>query len=118
MLFVDCLKTLAFVTLLKVMVSNFAIVCYREELLSIVRKHSHLLGQSALDEKDDGDDEVDMRFWREMLDMFFIRGISESKSHQDDDMIFFVRTIVCLVLLSFLLCALRSQDPSFPFCFF
>lgn len=65
----------------------------REELLSIVRKHSHLLGQSALDEKDDGDDEVDMRFWREMLDMFFIRGISESKSHQDDDMIFFVRTI-------------------------
>lgn len=63
----------------------------REELLSIVRKHSNLLGQSALDEKDDGDDEVDMRFWREMLDMFFIRGTSQSKSHQDDDMIFFVR---------------------------
>lgn len=63
----------------------------REELLSIVRKDCNLLGQSALDEKDDGDDEFDMRFWREMLDMFFIRGISQSKSLQDDDMIFFVR---------------------------
>jgi len=50
----------------------------REELLSIVRKDCNLLGQSALDEKDDGDDEFDMRFWREMLDMFFIRGISQS----------------------------------------
>ncbi|KAH9297372.1 hypothetical protein KI387_029054, partial [Taxus chinensis] len=58
----------------------------RDELLSIVRKHSTNLGQSESDEK-----VVDMRFWREMFDMFFIRGMSSSKSRQDDDMIFFVR---------------------------
>lgn len=58
----------------------------REELLSIVRKHSLNLGQSESD-----DTVVDMRFWREMFDMFFIRGLSQLKSHQDDDIIFFVR---------------------------
>eukprot|EP01018_Ginkgo_biloba_P039993 Gb_20533 [translate_table: standard] len=63
----------------------------RDELLSIVRKHSTLLGQSVVDEKDVGNDELDMRFWREMLNMFFIQGMSESKSRQDDDLIFFVR---------------------------
>eukprot|EP00249_Psilotum_nudum_P015837 c25545_g1_i1 orf=3-305(-) len=64
----------------------------RQELLSIVRKQSGMLRQSVRDGKDTGTDcQMDMHFWREMLDMFFVRGMAEVKASQDDDMVFFVR---------------------------
>ncbi|KAF3780920.1 hypothetical protein EJ110_NYTH38039 [Nymphaea thermarum] len=62
----------------------------RHELLTIVRKHSNLLGQTVVDEQDSSDPEMDERFWHEMLDMYFIRG-REPKGCHEDDLIFFVR---------------------------
>eukprot|EP00250_Pteridium_aquilinum_P014828 c22224_g1_i4 orf=274-1638(+) len=64
----------------------------RHELLSIVRKHSTFLKNSAISEKNEGsEDHLDMRFWRELADMFFVRGMISLKAPQDDDLVFFVR---------------------------
>ncbi|XP_031483775.1 uncharacterized protein LOC116253138 isoform X2 [Nymphaea colorata] len=62
----------------------------RHELLTIVRKHSNLLGQTVVDEQGSSDPEMDERFWHEMLDMYFIRG-REPKGCHEDDLIFFVK---------------------------
>ncbi|OVA01172.1 Protein of unknown function DUF2045 [Macleaya cordata] len=64
----------------------------RYELLNMVRKHSNLLGQTIVDEKDATDVEMDPRFWHDLLDVYFIHG-KESRSRQDDDLIFFVRKL-------------------------
>ncbi|CAL0305780.1 unnamed protein product [Lupinus luteus] len=62
----------------------------RYELLSMVKKHSNLIGKTVVEEQDASDVEMDMRFWRDVFDLYFVRG-KESRGHQDDDLVFFVR---------------------------
>ncbi|KAK9269817.1 hypothetical protein L1049_025390 [Liquidambar formosana] len=62
----------------------------RYELLSMVKKHSNLLGKTTIDEQDASDVEMDARFWHDVMDLYFIRG-RESRGRQEDDLIFFVR---------------------------
>ncbi|KAI8550110.1 hypothetical protein RHMOL_Rhmol06G0078900 [Rhododendron molle] len=62
----------------------------RYELLSMVKKHSKLLGKTLVDEDDASDVEMDLRFWHDVMDLYFIRG-RESRGRQDDDLVFFVR---------------------------
>ncbi|XP_010999903.1 PREDICTED: uncharacterized protein KIAA0930 homolog isoform X1 [Populus euphratica] len=64
----------------------------RFELLSMVKKHSKLLGKTTVEdeEEDAADVEMDSRFWHDVLDLYFIRG-KESRRKQDDDLVFFVR---------------------------
>nr|KJB63956.1 hypothetical protein B456_010G026900 [Gossypium raimondii] len=62
----------------------------RFELLSVVRKHSNLLGKTTVDEEDATDVEMDGKFWHDVFDLYFVRG-KESRGRQDDDLIFFVR---------------------------
>lgn len=65
----------------------------RTELLEIIRKHSWVLGQAAPSGGDQGGPEVpvDSWFWREVLDMFFVRGAADKKTPLDDDLLYFVR---------------------------
>ncbi|XP_073306586.1 uncharacterized protein [Primulina huaijiensis] len=62
----------------------------RDELLSMVRKHSKLIGKTVLDEEETSDVEMDSGFWRDVIDLYFVRG-RVSRGRQDDDLIFFVR---------------------------
>ncbi|THU50919.1 hypothetical protein C4D60_Mb06t25450 [Musa balbisiana] len=62
----------------------------RCELLSMVKKHSNLLGDSVHDEQDASDVVMDNEFWHEVLDLYFIRG-RVSKGREEDDLVFFVR---------------------------
>ncbi|KAF1893707.1 hypothetical protein Lal_00002222 [Lupinus albus] len=62
----------------------------RYELLSMVKKHSNLIGKTVVEEQDASDVEMDMRFWRDVFDLYFLRG-KESCGRQDDDLVFFVR---------------------------
>ncbi|KAL4285378.1 hypothetical protein GQ457_16G015500 [Hibiscus cannabinus] len=62
----------------------------RFELLSVVRKHSNLLGKTAVDQQDVSDLETNGKFWHDVFDLYFVRG-KESRGRQDDDLIFFVR---------------------------
>ncbi|KMT19076.1 hypothetical protein BVRB_1g014740 isoform B [Beta vulgaris subsp. vulgaris] len=62
----------------------------RYELLSLVKKHSSLLGKTVVDEEDASDVELDQAFWHDILNLYFVQG-KESKGRQDDDLIFFVR---------------------------
>ncbi|KAF7830521.1 KIAA0930-like isoform B [Senna tora] len=62
----------------------------RRELLSMVKKHSNLLGKTIVEESDAPDVEMDMRFWHDVFDLYFVRG-KESRGRQDDDLVFFVR---------------------------
>ncbi|KAL9238021.1 hypothetical protein vseg_012501 [Gypsophila vaccaria] len=62
----------------------------RRELLSMVKKHSNLLGKTIVDEQDASDVEMDQRFWHDVLNLYFIQG-KESRGRQDDDLVFFVR---------------------------
>ncbi|XP_028950417.1 uncharacterized protein LOC126604173 isoform X3 [Malus sylvestris] len=66
----------------------------RFELLSMVKKHSNLLGKTVIvaDEDDTSDVELDHRFWHDMLDLYFVRG-KDSRGRQDDDLVFFVRKL-------------------------
>ncbi|KAK9219498.1 hypothetical protein WN943_008143 [Citrus x changshan-huyou] len=64
----------------------------RSELLSMVKKHSNLLGKTLVEEQDAVDVEMDSRFWRDVFDLYFIRG-KESRGRQDDDLLFFVRKV-------------------------
>lgn len=66
----------------------------RSELLSMVKKHSNLLGKTLVEEQDAVDVEMDSRFWHDVFDLYFIRG-KESRGRQDDDLLFFVRKVVC-----------------------
>lgn len=65
----------------------------RYELLSMVKKHSNLLGKTIVEESDAPDVEMDMRFWHDVFDLYFVRG-KESRGRQDDDLVFFVRKMV------------------------
>ncbi|XWS25488.1 hypothetical protein CRYUN_Cryun27aG0072200 [Craigia yunnanensis] len=62
----------------------------RFELLSMVKKHSNLLGKTTVDEQDASDVEMDGQFWHDVFDLYFVRG-KESRGRQDDDLLFFVR---------------------------
>ncbi|KAK8625918.1 hypothetical protein V6N13_057073 [Hibiscus sabdariffa] len=62
----------------------------RFELLSVVRKHSNLLGKTTVDQQDVSDLETNGKFWHDVFDLYFVRG-KESRGRQDDDLIFFVR---------------------------
>ncbi|KAJ7958287.1 putative CW7 protein [Quillaja saponaria] len=64
----------------------------RYELLSMVKKHSNLLGKTVVDEQDASDVEMDSRFWHDVFDLYFVRG-KESRGRQDDDLVFFVRKL-------------------------
>ncbi|CAA6657689.1 unnamed protein product [Spirodela intermedia] len=50
----------------------------RYELLTMVKQHSKFLREGMIDEDDTSDVEMDVKFWYEMLDLYFIRG-RESK---------------------------------------
>ncbi|GAB2269581.1 hypothetical protein Dimus_004503 [Dionaea muscipula] len=62
----------------------------RFELLSMVKKHSNLLGKTIVDEQDSTDVEMDQGFWHDILNLYFICG-SGLRGQQDDDLVFFVR---------------------------
>ncbi|XP_021728461.1 uncharacterized protein LOC110695549 isoform X2 [Chenopodium quinoa] len=62
----------------------------RYELLSMVKKHSNLLGKTIVDEQDASDVELDQAFWHDILNFYFVQG-KQSRGRQDDDLIFFVR---------------------------
>lgn len=65
----------------------------RTELLSMVKKHSHLIGWTVVDAEDDASDVgMDDKFWHEMLDLFFVRG-RVSKRREEDDLVFFVNNM-------------------------
>ncbi|CAA3022906.1 Hypothetical predicted protein [Olea europaea subsp. europaea] len=61
----------------------------RYELLSMVSKHSRLLGKTLTDEDDVSDVEMDSQFWHDIIDLYFGHG-RESRGRQDDDLVFFV----------------------------
>ncbi|KZV54523.1 kinesin-related protein 11 [Dorcoceras hygrometricum] len=44
----------------------------RRELLSMVRKHSKLIGKTTLDEEEKSDVEMDPEFWRGIIDYFLV----------------------------------------------
>ena len=77
----------------------------RFELLSMVKKHSNLLGKTVIvaDEDDTSDVELDHRFWHDMLDLYFVRG-KDSRGRQDDDLVFFVRKLVPFYLYVSIFC--------------
>lgn len=61
----------------------------------MVKKHSSSLKNTAVDDEQDASDvEMDPSFWHDILDLYFICG-RESRGRQDDDLIFFVRKLVC-----------------------
>ncbi|XP_071923399.1 uncharacterized protein [Coffea arabica] len=62
----------------------------RFELLSMVRKHSKFLAKPSADEDDASDVEMDIHFWHDVLNVYFVSG-KESRGRQEDDMLFFVR---------------------------
>lgn len=62
----------------------------------MVKKHSNLLGKTIVEETDAPDVEMDMKFWHDVFDLYFVRG-KESRGRQDDDLVFFVRKMVCHV---------------------
>ncbi|KAK1366932.1 Cw7 protein [Heracleum sosnowskyi] len=62
----------------------------RYELLSMARKHSKLLKQIVADDQEPTDVEKDLGFWKDVMDLYFVRG-KDSKKRQDDDLLFFVR---------------------------
>lgn len=64
----------------------------RFELLSMVKKHSKLLGKTTVEEEDSSDVEMDPSFWHGVFDLYFVCG-REAKRRQDDDMLFFVRKL-------------------------
>ncbi|KAK7283229.1 hypothetical protein RIF29_12619 [Crotalaria pallida] len=64
----------------------------RYELLSMVKKHSNLIGKTVVEEQDASDVEMDMRFWRDVFDLYFVLS-KESRRRQDDDLVFFVRKL-------------------------
>ncbi|KAK8642651.1 hypothetical protein V6N13_011988 [Hibiscus sabdariffa] len=62
----------------------------RFDLLSMIIKHSNLLGKTVVEEEDAFDIEMDGHFWHDIFDLYFLRG-KESRRRQDDDLLFFVR---------------------------
>uniref|UniRef100_A0A0D9W2F8 Uncharacterized protein n=1 Tax=Leersia perrieri TaxID=77586 RepID=A0A0D9W2F8_9ORYZ len=65
----------------------------RIELLSMVKKHSHLIGGTVVGAEDIASDVgMDDKFWHEMLDLFFVRG-RVSKRREEDDLVFFVNNM-------------------------
>lgn len=65
----------------------------------MVKKHSNLIGKTVVEEQDSSDVEMDMKFWHDVFDLYFVRG-KESRGRQDDDLVFFVRKLVSPFLIS------------------
>lgn len=63
----------------------------------MVKKHSKSLGKTSLDEQEASDVEMDSNFWHGVFDVYFVRCM-ESRRRQDDDLLFFVRKLVCSFL--------------------
>ncbi|GBG65134.1 hypothetical protein CBR_g49495 [Chara braunii] len=63
------------------------------ELLEIVKKYSAFLRPSTQAQQDGHAEVVEgsAEFWREMVDMFFVRGQAQHAAQHQDDMLFFVR---------------------------
>ncbi|CAM6053358.1 unnamed protein product [Sphagnum tenellum] len=80
------------------LISSPNITPSRVELLNIVRKHSLQLQHPGTEEV-----EVDPRFWCELLDLFFVRGLADHKIPEgdDDDLVFFVRLHVSAAFSNF-----------------
>ncbi|QCE16442.1 hypothetical protein DEO72_LG11g3458 [Vigna unguiculata] len=64
----------------------------RYELLSMVKKNSKSIGKTVVEDQETSDVEMDMRFWHDVFDLYFVRG-KESRGRQDDDLVFFVRKL-------------------------
>lgn len=62
----------------------------RQGLLSMVKKHSNLIGKTIVDEQDSEDIEMDSGFWHDLFNLYFICS-KEARGRQDDDLLFFVR---------------------------
>lgn len=69
----------------------------RSELLDMVKKNSKLLGKTVIEEQESLDVEMDQRFWHDVLDYYFFR-CKESMRKQDDDLVFFVKKLVRILL--------------------
>ena len=67
-------------------------------MLSMVKKHSNMLGKTIVDEQDASDVEMDQAFWHDILNLYFVQG-KESRGRQDDDLIFFVEKWCLIILL-------------------
>ena len=65
------------------------------ELLSMVRKHSKLIKQIAAEDQEATDVEKDLGFWKDVMDLYFVRG-KDSRKRQD--LLFFVRKKVFIFL--------------------
>ena len=61
----------------------------RLKLLSMVKKHSKLLGKTIVDKEDASDVAMDSCFWHDVMNLYFVHG-RESRGRQDDDLVFFV----------------------------
>lgn len=73
----------------------------RNELLSMVRKHSKSIAETTLNEDETLEEvEMDSAFWHDIIDLYFVR-YRESRGREDDDLIFFVRNS-----------SLQTQKPS------
>ncbi|XP_076948336.1 uncharacterized protein LOC143620546 [Bidens hawaiensis] len=63
----------------------------RYELLSMVKKHSNLIGKTVVDEEDASNVEMEQKFWHHVLDLYYIGGRESKQQDDDDDLLFFVR---------------------------
>ena len=63
----------------------------------MVRKHSKLIKQIAAEDQEATDVEKDLGFWKDVMDLYFVRG-KDSRKRQDDDLLFFVRKKVFIFL--------------------
>ncbi|KAL9225655.1 hypothetical protein vseg_001552 [Gypsophila vaccaria] len=72
------------------MLSPGGVPLSRCELLSLVKKHSNILGKTYVDEHDESEMEKNQGFWHDVLNPYFIQS-KESRGRQDDDLVFFVR---------------------------
>ena len=63
----------------------------------MVKNHSKVLRKTIVHKEDASDVEMDSRFWDDVMDLYFSRG-RESRSRQDDGLVFFVRKLVSNLL--------------------
>lgn len=84
----------------------------RYELLSMVKKHSKLLGKTIVDEQDASDIEMDQGFWHDVLNLYFVQG-KDSRGQQDDDLVFFVKKMVHHQLFALPLHGYSCQSDNF-----
>lgn len=67
----------------------------------MVKKHSELLRQNTVEEKDVSDVGKNHGFWHDVMEHYFVNG-KEARKRLDDDLIFFVKNTVCLLFSFFM----------------